>query len=64
MGQVGKLRNRLMVGRGKARQRIGRLTRNRRMQSKGMAERARGTARQITEHVRDAGRSVRGLARR
>jgi uncharacterized protein YjbJ (UPF0337 family) len=64
MGQVNKLRNRFMIGRGLARQRIGRLTRNRPMQARGMAERVSGAARQVTEHFKDAGRSVRTLARR
>jgi uncharacterized protein YjbJ (UPF0337 family) len=64
MGQVSKLRNKLMIGRGRARQKVGRLTRNRSMQARGTADRLSGSARQLTEHVRDAGRSVRGLARR
>jgi uncharacterized protein YjbJ (UPF0337 family) len=64
MGQIGKLRNRLMMSRGRARQKIGSLTGNRSMQARGTSERVRGAARQITEHVRDAGRNVRSMARR
>jgi uncharacterized protein YjbJ (UPF0337 family) len=64
MGQVSKLRNRLMMGRGRARQQIGRLTGNRSMQARGMGERVRGAARQLAEQVRDAGRNVRTLPRR
>jgi uncharacterized protein YjbJ (UPF0337 family) len=64
MGQLSKLRNRFMISRGRARQKVGRLTRNRSMQRRGTADRLSGAARQVSEHVKDAGRSVRGLARR
>jgi uncharacterized protein YjbJ (UPF0337 family) len=64
MGQLSKLRNRFMISRGRARQKVGRLTRNRSMQRRGTAERLSGAARQACEHVKDAGRSVRSLARR
>lgn len=64
MRQVHKLRNRLAMGRGRVRQQIGRRTRNRSMQAKGMAERLSGAARQAVEHMRDAGRGFRGPARR
>jgi uncharacterized protein YjbJ (UPF0337 family) len=64
MGQLTRLRNRFMISRGRARQRVGRLTRNRSMQRRGTIERLSGAARQVFEHVKDAGRSVRTLARR
>ena len=64
MGQVSKARNRFRMGRGRARQRVGRLTRNRSMQARGTADRLSGAARQVTEHFKDAGQTVRNLARR
>ena len=63
MGMADKVRNRFMMSRGRARQETGRLTRNRSLQAKGMAERLSGAARQVTEQAKDAGRNIRGSVR-
>jgi len=59
MGLVDKVRNRFLMSRGRARQEIGRLTRNRSMQTKGVGERASGAVRQVAEQAKDAGRNIR-----
>jgi uncharacterized protein YjbJ (UPF0337 family) len=59
MGLLDKVRNRLMMSRGRGKQKTGRLTRNRSMQAKGMGERASGAARQVAEQAKDAGRNIR-----
>ena len=64
MGMIGKIQNRFKMSRGRAKQGIGRLTRNRSMQAKGMGERLSGVARQVTEQAKDAGRNIRGAAKR
>lgn len=64
MGYLDKARNRVKMSRGRARQRIGRLTRNRSMQAKGIGDRLSGAARQVTEQAKDAGRNLRDSAKR
>ena len=59
MGLLDKVRNRLMMSRGRGKQKTGRLMRNRSMQAKGMGERASGAARQVAEQAKDAGRNIR-----
>jgi len=59
MGLAEKVRNRFMMSRGRAKQEIGRVTRNRSMQAKGMGERISGAARQVSEQAKDAGRNIR-----
>lgn len=64
MGLMDKARNKLKMNRGRARQKIGRMTGNRSMRAKGMGERLSGAARQVTEQAKDAGRNLRGSVRR
>ena len=63
MGLVQKVRNRVMMSHGRARQETGRVTRNRSMQAKGIRERASGAARQVAEQAKDAGRNIRHAAK-
>jgi len=63
MGLIDKVRNRLMISRGRAREETGRVTRNRSMQAKGMGERVSGAARQVAEQAKDAGRNIREASR-
>ena len=64
MGVLHKVRNRLMMSHGRAREETGRVTRNRSMQAKGMGERASGAARQVAEQAKDAGRNIRAAVKR
>lgn len=64
MGLLGKVRNRIRMTRGRAKQEIGRVTRNRSLQAKGIGERVSGAARQVTEQAKDAGRNIRHAAKR
>lgn len=64
MGFIDKVRNRFKMSRGRAKQGAGRLTGNRSMQAKGLAERLSGAARQVTEQAKDAGRNIRDSAKR
>jgi uncharacterized protein YjbJ (UPF0337 family) len=59
MGFMDKLRNRFMMGSGKAKQNVGRATGDRSMQAEGAGERVEGTGRQVGEQVKDAGKTVR-----
>jgi uncharacterized protein YjbJ (UPF0337 family) len=63
MGLRDKVRNRFMMSRGRAKEETGRVTRNRSMQAKGMAERASGAVRQVAEQAKDAGRNIRHAAK-
>jgi uncharacterized protein YjbJ (UPF0337 family) len=64
MGFRAKIRNRSLVTRGRAKQRIGRATHNRRLQAEGLAERIGGSARQVGERAKDAGKDVMRAFRR
>jgi uncharacterized protein YjbJ (UPF0337 family) len=59
MGLMDKLRNKLQMGKGRAKQDVGRATGDPYLESKGQRERAGGAARQVGEQVKDAGKSVR-----
>lgn len=64
MGFMDKLRNKLMMGRGRARQDIGRATGDPYLEASGQAERIEGAGRQVGEQVKDAGKNVRDAFRR
>ena len=59
MGFMDKLRNRFMMGKGHAKQDVGRATGNRSMEAEGAGERVGGAGRQVGEQVKDAGKNVR-----
>ena len=59
MGFMDKVRNRFMMGRGKAKQDVGRASGNRSMEAEGKTERVEGSGRQVGEQVKDAGKNVR-----
>jgi uncharacterized protein YjbJ (UPF0337 family) len=59
MGFIDKLRNRFMMGRGRAKQNLGRETGDPYLEARGQAERVEGAGRQVGEQVKDAGKNVR-----
>ena len=64
MGMIGKLRNRVQIGKGRARVAIGRAKGDRHLVTKGHADRVAGAAKQIGEHAKDAGKSIRRTLRK
>jgi uncharacterized protein YjbJ (UPF0337 family) len=64
MGLMDKLRNKLQMGRGRAKQMTGRATGDPYLESEGQAERVSGGVKQVGEQVKDAGRNVRDALRR
>jgi uncharacterized protein YjbJ (UPF0337 family) len=54
-----KIRNRSRIARGRAKQKVGRATNNRRLQADGLGDRIRGNARQFGEELKDAGKDIR-----
>ncbi len=61
---MNKIRNRAQVSRGRAKQKVGRATNNRRLQAEGLADRIGGRTRQLGEKVKDAGQDLRGARKR
>ncbi len=59
MGFMDKVRNRFTMGKGKAKQDVGRATGNRSMEAEGKGDRVEGAGRQVGEQVKDAGKNVR-----
>jgi len=59
MGFMDKLRNRFKMGKGEAKQNVGRATGDPYLETRGQAERVDGAARQVGEHVKDAGKNVK-----
>jgi uncharacterized protein YjbJ (UPF0337 family) len=59
MGFMDKLRNRFMMGRGHAKQHVGRTTGDPYLEAEGQRERISGSARQVGEQVKDAGKNVK-----
>jgi len=54
-----KMKNRLQMGRGHAKQDLGRATGDPYLEAEGQKERIGGSARQVTEQVKDAGKNVK-----
>ncbi len=64
MNLLNRIRNRSRISRGRAKQRIGRATGNRRLQAEGLADRVGGSTRQFGEDVRSELRKAsRGVER-
>lgn len=59
MSFFNKVRNRAQVTRGRAKQKAGRATNNRRLQAEGLADRMSGNAKQFGEDLKDTGKNVR-----
>jgi len=59
MGFMDKLRNRLTMGKGHAKQDVGRATGNPSLETEGQADRVGGATKQVGEQVKDAGKNVR-----
>jgi len=59
MGFMDKLRNRFKMGRGRAKETVGRETGDPYLEAKGAGERISGAARQVGEQAKDAGKNVR-----
>jgi uncharacterized protein YjbJ (UPF0337 family) len=59
MGFVDKLRNRLKMGKGRAKQEVGRATDDPYLEGEGKADRIEGAGRQVGEQVKDAGKNMR-----
>jgi uncharacterized protein YjbJ (UPF0337 family) len=59
-----KIRNRFQITRGRAKQKLGRATGNRRLRAEGLADRIGGNARRAGEQVKEAGRDLRRGVRR
>ena len=59
MGFMDKLRNRLLMGRGRSKQEAGRATGDPYLEAEGRAGRMEGGARQAGERIKDAGKDIR-----
>ena len=59
MGFIDKMRNKFMMGRGRAKQDAGRAMNHPYLQAEGQGERIEGAGRQVGEQVKDAGKNVR-----
>jgi uncharacterized protein YjbJ (UPF0337 family) len=59
MGFIDKMRNKLKMGRGRAEEKAGRAAGDPYLETRGQAKRVSGTARQVGEQVKDAGKSIR-----
>jgi len=64
MGLINKLRNRFMMGRGRAKANVGRAAGDPYLETRGKAERVEGAGRQVGERAKDAGRAVRDAFKR
>jgi uncharacterized protein YjbJ (UPF0337 family) len=64
MGFMDKLRNRFMMGKGRAKQRTGRAAGDPYLEAEGRAERVEGAGRQVGEQAKDAGKNVRDAFKR
>jgi len=64
MGFIDKMRNKFMMGRGRAKQNVGRATNDPYLQAEGKGERVEGAGRQVGEQVKDAGKNVRDAFKR
>ena len=59
MGFMDKLKNRFTMGRGRAKQNVGRATGDPYLEAEGKTERVHGAGRQVGEQVKDAGKNVK-----
>jgi uncharacterized protein YjbJ (UPF0337 family) len=59
MGFIDKVRNKFKMGRGRAKQNVGRATGDPYLETRGQAERIDGAGRQVGEQVKDAAKNTR-----
>ena len=59
MGFMDKMRNKFMMGRGRAKQDAGRAMNDPYLEGEGRAERVEGAGRQVGEQVKDAGKNIK-----
>ena len=59
MGFMDKLRNRFQMGKGTAKQDVGRAVGNPDLEAEGKGDRIGGAGKQVGEQVKDAGKNVR-----
>ena len=60
MGFMDKLKNRFQMGKAHGKQNLGRATSNPYLEAEGKREHVSGSAKQVGEQVKDAGKNVRG----
>jgi len=63
MGFMDKLRNRLHMGKGRAKQHAGRAAGDPYLEAEGRSERVGGATRQVGEQAKDAGKNMRDAFR-
>jgi uncharacterized protein YjbJ (UPF0337 family) len=63
MGLIDKLRNKVTIGKGHAKENLGRHNRDPELSAEGQADRIRGGAKQVGERVKDAARDIRRSSR-
>ncbi|GAA0945264.1 CsbD family protein [Actinocorallia libanotica] len=63
MGFLDKLRNKATIGKGHAKENLGRQNRDPEMTAEGQADRLRGGAKQVGERVKDAARDIKRSTR-
>ena len=61
MSFMDKLRNRLQMGKGRGKAKVGRATGDPYLEAKGQGERVSGAAKQVGEQAKDAGKNVRDV---
>jgi uncharacterized protein YjbJ (UPF0337 family) len=59
MGFMDKLKNKLQMGKGRAKEGTGRAVGNPRLEAEGQGDRVSGATKQVGEQVKDAGKNVR-----
>ena len=59
MGAFDKLKNKMQMGKGRAKQDVGRATGNRSMEAEGQGDRIGGSAKQGGEQVKDSGKNIK-----
>lgn len=64
LGFLEKIINRSRVSRGRVKQKLDRATNNRRLRAEGLADRIGGSARQVGERAKDAGKDVKRAFKR
>jgi uncharacterized protein YjbJ (UPF0337 family) len=64
MGFMDKLRNRFMMGKGQAKETVGRSTGDPYLEGKGQAEQTGAAGRQVGEQVKDAAKEARRAFKR
>ena len=64
MGFMDKLRNKFKMGRGRAKENVGKATGDPYLETRGQAERIDGAGRQVGEQVKDAAKNARDAFKR